>query len=193
MSEYNMTHTGRELDDAINKVKSGYIKPSGNINITTNGTHNVRQYENAVVNVQPSSDYIKKADTNIYTTKFACGIYRPSSTITTSNISITVGFKPKIFYMRNIEGIQNNTSTYYVVALWMMLDNDYAYIMCKPNGTDDARTGGPMGVYYQSSAARITWSNGASNCLTATESGVKGSGTTFYCQGGKGFQWFAWG
>ena len=25
MSEYNMTHTGRELDDAINKVKSGYI------------------------------------------------------------------------------------------------------------------------------------------------------------------------
>lgn len=28
MSEYNMSHTGRELDDAINKVKSGYIDKS---------------------------------------------------------------------------------------------------------------------------------------------------------------------
>ncbi len=52
MSEYNMTHTGRELDDAINKVKNGYIQPSGNSpTITSNGTHPVRQYENAVVNV----------------------------------------------------------------------------------------------------------------------------------------------
>lgn len=51
MSEYNMTHTGKELDDAINKVKSGYIKPSGSKNISANGTHDVKQYENVVVNV----------------------------------------------------------------------------------------------------------------------------------------------
>ncbi|MBR3868068.1 MAG: hypothetical protein IKM66_02015 [Clostridia bacterium] len=52
MSEYNMSHTGAELDDAINKVKNGYILPSGNSpTITTNGTHNVKQYENAVVSV----------------------------------------------------------------------------------------------------------------------------------------------
>lgn len=52
MSEYNMSHTGAELDDAINKVRSGYILPSGNSpTITTNGTHNVKNYENAVVNV----------------------------------------------------------------------------------------------------------------------------------------------
>ena len=29
MSEYNMTHTGKELDDAINKVRSGYISSEG--------------------------------------------------------------------------------------------------------------------------------------------------------------------
>lgn len=51
MSEYYMTHTGKELDDAINKVKSGYIKPSGSKNITANGTHDVKAYENAIVNV----------------------------------------------------------------------------------------------------------------------------------------------
>ncbi len=28
MAEYNMSHTGRELDDAINKVKNGYIDKS---------------------------------------------------------------------------------------------------------------------------------------------------------------------
>ena len=28
MSEYNMSHTGRELDDAINKVKNGFIDKS---------------------------------------------------------------------------------------------------------------------------------------------------------------------
>lgn len=35
MSEYNMTHTGRELDDAINKVKSGYVLPTETYNITS--------------------------------------------------------------------------------------------------------------------------------------------------------------
>lgn len=91
MSEYNMTHTGKELDDAIAKVHSGYvfpnqaatvtkngiydtigeipvklideievavpvpdgyIIPSGTKNIVSNGTHDVKQYANAVVDVK---------------------------------------------------------------------------------------------------------------------------------------------
>ena len=36
MSEYYMSHTGEELDEAINKVKNGYILPSETINISEN-------------------------------------------------------------------------------------------------------------------------------------------------------------
>ena len=180
--------------EAVDSIQKGII-PTGTISITKNDTYNVTDFAEALVNVQPSSDYIKKSDTKIYATQFACGIYRPSSTITTSKISITVGFKPKMFYMRNIEGINNTSENYYVSVMWMMLDNNYSYIMCMPNGVDEMRTGGPVGVYYQSSAARVTWSNGVKHCLTATENGVAGNseGTSFYCQSRKGFQWFAWG
>lgn len=34
MSEYVMNHTGEQLDEAIDKVLNGYIKPEGTINIT---------------------------------------------------------------------------------------------------------------------------------------------------------------
>ncbi len=80
MSEYNMSHTGRELDDAINKVKSGYILPSGDSDtITENGTHPVRQYENAVVDV-PNYE-------------MASGSVTPSSNVT--NITFTTDFLPR--------------------------------------------------------------------------------------------------
>lgn len=59
MSEYNMTHTGAELDAAIGKVLSGYILPSGTKPdvITTNGKHNVKDYEFAQVNVSDSQHF----------------------------------------------------------------------------------------------------------------------------------------
>ncbi len=57
MSEYNMSHTGAELDSAINKVNSGYILPSGNKSITANGTHDVKNYEKAVVNISDSQHF----------------------------------------------------------------------------------------------------------------------------------------
>ena len=59
MSEYNMTHTGAELDSAISKVHSGYIMPSGTKpgEITENGRHNVKEYEFADVNVSDSQHF----------------------------------------------------------------------------------------------------------------------------------------
>lgn len=36
MSEYNMSHTGQELDEAIRKVKEGYVLPTEEININSN-------------------------------------------------------------------------------------------------------------------------------------------------------------
>ena len=109
MSEYNMTHTGKELDDAIAKVHSGYvfpnqaatvtkngiydtigeipvklideievavpvpdgyIIPSGTKNIVSNGTHDVKQYANAVVDVPVPDGYIDKSSAS----HFASGV-----------------------------------------------------------------------------------------------------------------------
>lgn len=39
MSEYNMTHTGQELDDAIAKVQSGYVFPDQAVTVTENGIY----------------------------------------------------------------------------------------------------------------------------------------------------------
>ena len=43
-------------------VPDGYIKPAGNKSITTNGTHDVKSYENAVVNVPQKATQF----TNLY-------------------------------------------------------------------------------------------------------------------------------
>ena len=41
MAEYNMSHTGRELDDAINKVKNGYIDKTKVTHFATGTVSNV--------------------------------------------------------------------------------------------------------------------------------------------------------
>ena len=61
MSEYNMSHTGAELDDAINKVQSGYLLPIGSVSIAENGTHDVSEFAQAVVNVPVPDGYIDKS------------------------------------------------------------------------------------------------------------------------------------
>ena len=83
MSEYNMSHTGAELDDAINKFISGYIKPSGNTSIKTNGTHDVRAFENAVVDV-PNFE-------------IASSSVSPSSDVT--SIYFSTPFKPRVVFI----------------------------------------------------------------------------------------------
>lgn len=185
---------------AVNGIQKGII-PTDIINIDSNvSDYDITYGKTLNVNVQPSSEYIKKTDTNLYTTKFACGIYRPPSDTQISNVSITVGFKPKIFYMRQVEGINSASTRYYIVAMWMMLDNNYAYFEGKPDGSTNTVTGGPVALYLQNNnntkTARSTHSNGTKNRFTATDNGVKGSGSSesnMYCATGKGFQWYAWG
>ena len=50
----------RNIEVNVNvPIPSGYIKPTGSKNITTNGTHDVTSVASAVVNVPVPSGYIK--------------------------------------------------------------------------------------------------------------------------------------
>ncbi len=41
MAEYNLTHTGQELDDAINRVRNGYVNPANVTHFATGVVTNV--------------------------------------------------------------------------------------------------------------------------------------------------------
>lgn len=163
MSEYNMTHTGKELDDAINKVKSGYINAAGTQN---------------------------------YTTQFKSDVFSVSSDTLVSNVSIPVGFKPKIFVIRANAGITSTSSRYYITTSWVVTDNNYEHILSKPDGSADARSAGSIGFYYSSNSARSAQSNSINNSLQVTDNGVKGNGSTgssYYFKANTTYFWFAWG
>lgn len=91
MSEYNMTHTGRELDDAINKVKSGYVLPFEVYNIYSNVSDlDITMGKTLNVDIQPSVDYVKL-------NKYFYEKYSPtgSSSLVKSK-TFSCGFQPKV-------------------------------------------------------------------------------------------------
>ena len=91
MSEYNMTHTGRELDDAINKVKSGYVLPTEIYNIYSNVSDlDITMGKTLNVDIQPSGDYVKL-------NKYFYEKYSPSgSSSLVKSKTFSCGFLPKI-------------------------------------------------------------------------------------------------
>ena len=83
MSEYYMSHTGAELDDAINKVRTGYVFPSETIDITANISG--RDITNGkILNVNVPQGYTKSKHIT-FTTTAASGVIKVTG----------IGFKPK--------------------------------------------------------------------------------------------------
>ncbi|MBQ8209912.1 MAG: hypothetical protein IJZ35_04960 [Clostridia bacterium] len=94
MSEYCMSHNGAQLDEAISKVKNGYVLPSGEVEITESGTFDVTEYAQAKVNIAGLSLY--KSGTLILSED----ISGSQASYDESQLTIDVGFVPKLFILR---------------------------------------------------------------------------------------------
>lgn len=112
MSEYNMTHTGKELDDAIAKVQSGYVFPNQAVTVTENGTYGtiknipVKLLDEITVNVPQGlleTAYITPAVLN--------------SDATT--LSYTFDFVPKVLCLISQTSVTKSSTNSYIVSwLW---------------------------------------------------------------------------
>lgn len=132
-------------------------------------------------------NYIEKGSTVLYVTKSAEGTYTTGSSDTfLGDINITVGFKPKIFLLLALSGLDNDaTNKYAMNASILIADNNYNILLKRTTG-----------IYYGSGyGGRTAQSSAASNTFSFTSNGVQGGDSSlFYAQGGaKTFNWYAWG
>ena len=181
---------------AVNGIQKGII-PTGTKNITQNGPFDVTEFAEALVNVQPSSDYIKKSDTWNYTTQFAYGHCQVSSDTLISDFSMNdVGFKPKVFFLRNNKAIVTTSSRYYLQSVIVVVNNNYELLFVYPDGSTKTTVGFSAGVFYSSSKATTVQTNSVNNLLHPTDNGVAGngsSGASVYLKASTPYFWFAWG
>lgn len=131
MSEYIMSHTGKELDDAINKVRDGYILPSETVNITEN-ISNMDITNGKWLNVNVRGQY--------YATSFT-----PSAN--TQTVSFDIGFEPKLFIVTCVNSFTNSTTTMYITTVWYCADL---------TGAGYGEYAGGLTVHKESSAGRLT-------------------------------------
>lgn len=147
MSEYYMSHSGSQLDEAISKVKNGYILPSGQLEITSNGTFDVKTFEHASVDV----------DGQYYATSF-----NPSEDIPTATFN--VGFEPKLFLIASVNSFVNNSSVYYISVFWHCADltgsgyGEYSsgHVVCKNSSSQPQLISYAANSYYSYSNGVVT-------------------------------------
>lgn len=98
MSEYYLDYTGAQLDDAINKVRSGYILPEEIINIVENVSNmDISKGKTLNVNVPVPDGYIQKSLLQSAVHYFDLGANKTGvSTVDSSWYSFTPEFVPKI-------------------------------------------------------------------------------------------------
>ena len=148
-----MAHTGAELDDAINKFKSGYIDKAQVTHFATNIVNNVTAGQKLTVSG------IKDEKTGeIFTPKGIIGFICPSSTsnyISSSNKPATVAF-----YRNDIAGdsaaiAAYNTAYSVRIHTTVLIDTDLPNLTISGNSfTYDASTASMYGLM---AAARWRW------------------------------------
>lgn len=107
MSEYYMTHTGAELDEAISKVKSGYVMPAEIINIVSNVSNmDITNGKTLNVNVPVPDGYVR------FTEQYHETFSQSSENLNLSR-SFTCGFRPKVVLVSI--GTDTTVSTTYTV------------------------------------------------------------------------------
>lgn len=169
MSEYNLSHTGKELDDAISKVKSGYILPSETVNITENVTDmDITNGKLLNVNVPVPDGYINF--TRYYTETYS----QTASTLEYEH-TFTCGFRPKVVLI----SVQTDTT----------LSTTYGVIFAFRTEIDGLTTVGD-GIYKLGVSNRIGSFGGA---ITITDTGFTFSHGTIGLAKSVSYDIYAWG
>ncbi len=130
--------------------------------------------------------YIHKDSTELYVTQSAEGAYVAGSSNTyLDDVSINIGFKPKIFIFVTDQGMKSKkTNEYLITSSILIADNNYNILTKRTTGT----------YYNSSTGARTAQSSGDSNTFYLTSNGVHGgSGSSFFIEAGFRMKWYAWG
>ena len=175
MSEYYLNYTGAQLDDAINKVRSGYILPTEIINIVEN-VSNMDISKGKTLNVNVPQGY----------TKYNNGIYSPPSNVYMPDFSLNVGFKPKVFVIFANAGINSSSkdnNNQPITFSFVAYDASFNKIEARSHR-----------LYYNSSYYMISPTGSAGHTLSSSDTGVVGGSTRyFYFFGNHAYNWYAWG
>ena len=118
MSEYNMTHTGAQLDSAISRVLSGYIDKSEAVHFATGTVSNVTAGQKLTVSG------IKDAETGeVFDVKGLVAFIEPSST---QNYTVSGTGKPSVaMFYRNTEITSGVAIAAYNAALTLRANTDF--------------------------------------------------------------------
>ena len=183
MSEYYLGFTGAQLDDAINKVRSGYVLPSETINITSNVQDmDISKGKKLNVNVPVPDNYINLADIIMHCTKSANGTFTGSGQ-KCENLSIGLSFRPKVILIIATSPITttNGSSPYEICAVWRIMNDDYRKLR------DNC-------VFVYKSGSNVKSGHTEGNGLKGNaDNTITGWGTTVKFASGTTYSWYAWG
>lgn len=156
-------------DKAGNAITGSYVKPSGTVNISSNGTVDVAKYASASVNIQSGFD---KQVTGSFV-----GANQTSITLNTGS------FTPKaVIICANDAMFNKSASTYYFGMLFGIWDNSgnivyqKANFLSLQNTTQGARLGRTSSGFSRNGTS-VTFSNDSS----------------FHFQSGMEYQYYIWG